>query len=194
MSYTFSHHKKTWFTLIEMMIVISIVIVLFSVSIFPYSYYMQRAYVERTIDSIGQEWVIAHKDVRNGKMFDTNKHANLILVFEKWREWIRQYLLSGTTIPTMGELVSPSSNSNLREISPVIFDSNIQILSFSWSNQHFLNDRILAYIIEAPYGRWQFFTGSQLFSSTGIFLTIWYTGSTLESGRARKILLRPYLQ
>lgn len=65
------------------MIVISIVIFLASLSFFPYAYYMKRSYVERSIDTLGQEWLIAHKDVRNGKLFSTDKHANIVLVFQK---------------------------------------------------------------------------------------------------------------
>ena len=55
------------FTLIEMMIVISIIMTLMGLVFFPYTYYMQRAYTENTVDTIAQNWILAHKDIRNGK-------------------------------------------------------------------------------------------------------------------------------
>ena len=60
--------KKSGFTLIELMIVMTIIIVLLGIGFFPYSYYMERARVEAAIDRVGQEWIIAHESVRNGKM------------------------------------------------------------------------------------------------------------------------------
>lgn len=47
-------HQKKGFTLIEMMIVIAIILMLLGLVFFPYNYYMQRAYVENTVDTIGQ--------------------------------------------------------------------------------------------------------------------------------------------
>jgi hypothetical protein len=37
----------------------------------------------------------------------------------------------------------------------------------------------LGYYIEAPYASGAFFTGTTLLSSTGVFLTLGYTGATL---------------
>jgi prepilin-type N-terminal cleavage/methylation domain-containing protein len=82
------------FTLIEMMIVISIIITLIMLVGYPYSYYMERGYVERVGDSIAQNWILAHKDIRNGKIFDTAKNANMLIVFEKDKNVIEQYLFS----------------------------------------------------------------------------------------------------
>jgi prepilin-type N-terminal cleavage/methylation domain-containing protein len=52
------------FTLVEMMIVISIIVILLGIAMFPYRYYMQRGYVERAADGIAQEWVLAHRAIR----------------------------------------------------------------------------------------------------------------------------------
>ena len=57
-----------------------------------------------------------------------------------------------------------------------------------------MSDDFLGYFIEAPYGSGMFFTGSNLFSSSGVFLTLGYTGASAENGRAKTVLLRPYLQ
>jgi prepilin-type N-terminal cleavage/methylation domain-containing protein len=58
------YHKPSGFTLIEIMIVISMIAILLSTGIFPYSYYMERARVEKTVDKISQEWIIAHQNIR----------------------------------------------------------------------------------------------------------------------------------
>ena len=52
------------FTLVEMMVVISIIVILLGIAMFPYKYYMQRGYAERAADGIAQEWVLAHKAIR----------------------------------------------------------------------------------------------------------------------------------
>ncbi len=71
------------FTLVELMIVVSIIMTLMGLVFFPYSYYMQRAYVENSIDIVGQKWILAHKDIRNGKLYDVSTSANKILIFKK---------------------------------------------------------------------------------------------------------------
>lgn len=99
-------------------------------------------------------------------------------------------MLSGTTIP---ELSSFSSNQDIRKEKSIILDSRVNILGFSSEIGN--EEEFLGYYIEAPYARGMFFTGSLVpFSSTGVFLRIGYNGAQLESGRAREILLRPYLQ
>jgi hypothetical protein len=64
------------------MIVVTIIMILFSISILPYGYYMDRAYLERTTDSVGQEWILSHKQVRNGISYASG-NANTIFIFEK---------------------------------------------------------------------------------------------------------------
>ena len=60
-----SIHKLTsGFTLIEMIVVISIIMILLAISMFPYRFYMQRAYTERAADGLAQEWILAHKAIR----------------------------------------------------------------------------------------------------------------------------------
>ncbi len=170
------------------MIVMSIIMVLMGLVLFPYSYYMQRTYVENSIDIVGQKWILAHKDIRNGKLYDVNRSANKILVFKKWEKQIKQYLLSGTVLPSLSNIVDP----NVKEENPIQFESDIEILGFSgaWLD----TADTVWYFIEAPSGSWAFFTGLTLISSTGVYLTVWYDTADLSSGRARQILLKPYLQ
>ena len=51
MSFAF-HSKHRGFTLVEIMIVISIILTLAGLSLFPYGYYMQRSYVNQSIDML----------------------------------------------------------------------------------------------------------------------------------------------
>jgi prepilin-type N-terminal cleavage/methylation domain-containing protein len=185
----FQHSKKA-FTLIEMMIVIAIILVLLSLVFLPYGYYIERSYVERSIDTVGQGWILAHKDIRNGKLFDLSTTANKLLIFRQGATEIESYLLSGSVIPS---LVSLETNTDIKKENPIRLDSGIKVLSFSGANIG--NSDVLGYYIGAPYGSGAFFTGALApFSSTGVFLTIGYDGADISSGRARQILLRPYLQ
>jgi hypothetical protein len=173
-----------------MMIVIAIILVLLSLVFLPYGYYMQRSYVERSIDTVGQGWILAHKDIRNGKLYDEATTANKLLIFRKGATEIESYLLSGSTLPSLDTL---ATNTEIKKENPIRLDSNIEILSFSGAN--ISNSDILGYYIEAPYGSGAFFTGALVpFSSTGVFVTIGYDGADISSGRARQVLLRPYLQ
>lgn len=172
-----------------MMIVIAIILVLLSLVFLPYGYYMERSYVERSIDTVGQGWILAHKDIRNGKLFSEDRTASKLLIFRQGATEIESYLLSGSTLPSLDTL---ATNTDIRKENPIRLDSRIEIQSFSGANIG--NSRVLGYYIEAPYGSGAFFTGSTLFSSTGVFVTIGYDGADISSGRARQILLRPYLQ
>jgi prepilin-type N-terminal cleavage/methylation domain-containing protein len=121
-------HQKKGFTLIEMMIVIAIIMTLLGLVFFPYSYYMQRAYVENTVDTLSQGWILAHKDIRNGKLYGTGTTAHKVLVFQKGSEEVRQYLLSGTTLPNLNTI---DSDTSVKVENPIRFESNTEILGFS---------------------------------------------------------------
>ena len=173
------------------MIVISIIMTLMGLVFFPYTYYMQRAYTENTVDTIAQNWILAHKDIRNGKWFDESTSANKLLIFQKGSHEVSQYLLSGSTLPDMATI---DTNPDIKKEHPIFLESTIEILWFSGAGL-ISDDDWFGYIISAPSWRGEFFTGSLVpFSSTGIVLTIWYSGAEIVSGRAREILLRPYLQ
>jgi type II secretory pathway pseudopilin PulG len=158
-----------------MMVVIAIILTLASISFFPYTYYMQRASVERSI--------------RNGKMYDEQSTANKLLVFRVGSDSVEQYLYTGAVVP---ETATLSSNPSIIQDKNIEFDSNVEILSFSGVGVG--ESDVLVYSISAPYAVGVFSTGSTTFSSTGVFVTLGYDGASQDSGRARQILLRPYLQ
>jgi prepilin-type N-terminal cleavage/methylation domain-containing protein len=165
------------FTLIEMMIVISIIITLVMLVGYPYTYYMERGYVERVGDSIAQNWILAHKDIRNGKLFDTTKNANMLLIFEKDKNVIEQYLFSGSIIP---DLANPLSDiANVKFDKKYQFDSSIILLEFSGSLASIPSGKV-GYIITAPYATGAFYTGSNIpVNMTGAIITIGYPGATV---------------
>ncbi len=188
---TISLSKHHGFTLIELMLVMTIIITLLGLSFFPYSYYIQRASVTASIDTIGQSWILAHKDIRNGQLFNESKSANKIFIMNKWSNEIEQYIFAGWDIPNIDSF---STHPDIRKEKSIMLDWAITLLDFSSSNLSH-EDNFLGYYIEAPNARWMFFTGAWIpFSSTGIFLRIGYSGASIESGRVREILLRPYLQ
>ncbi len=185
-------NNSSGFTLIEIMIVLSIVMILWGLSLFPYGYQLQRWYVERASDWIAQEWIIAHRAIRWWLEFDSTKgnHAHYLFVFEKWKSEIDSYLLSGSIVPDINSL--PTDPNIIRKYKTFSMGKEVKILGFSGSLINVGNK--IWYLITPPNGEGAFFTGSTLFTLTGGEITIWYPGAGLYSGRIRTILLRPYLQ
>ncbi len=80
----------------EMIIVITIIGILMSIVTLPYNYYMDRSRVERTIDSIAQEWMLAHNNVRNGVLTVAKDHnAYLFVELEKGKDGITLWSSTG---------------------------------------------------------------------------------------------------
>ncbi len=189
------HPSTSWFTLMEVMIVVLIIIFLFSFAIFPYSYYMKRSYVERSRDILWQEWILAHKEIRNGKLFDGDQHARTVLIFEKGSENISEYKYLWTDYPELTEFTPTSTNPNIKFEKYHEFDSGIKLQKYHWFTWAESNHKFW-YMIQPPFWKGVFFTGwlNSEFTLTGIYLTIGYNWASLETWHAREMLLRPYLQ
>lgn len=159
------------------MIVMTMIAILFGIALFPYNYYMDRARVEKNIDHLAQEWILAHNDIRNGYLYDSQSHAHFYLHFPLDAEKVDIYMSTGGTSPQQ----------YLRSIP---FDKNVGIRSFSgielWTATG------VVYHITPPLAEWLYSTGSAELSLTGIQMTLGYEGAPLETGRARQVLLRPY--
>lgn len=190
--YMFSKIKSSGFTLVELMIVLTIIMILWGLSLFPYGYYLQRWYIERAGDWIAQEWIIAHRAIRWWIEFDpiTGNHARFLFVFEKWTSEIESYLLSWSLIPDINTL--PTNPNIIKKYKTFSMEKGIKILGFSGSLIAMGNK--IGYLITPPNGEGSFFTGSSLLTLTWWEIVIWYPGATLYGGRMRSILLRPYLQ
>ncbi len=192
-----SPRSTSWFTLIEIIVVISIIMILLGIAMFPYKYYMQRGYAERAADGLAQEWVLAHKAIRWGIKFDASalKHARLFFVFETGSTTIDSYLLSGSidpatfVLPDMGTI---RTNPNITKYKTYTMDDGVEILDFTGSL--FGSGNKIWYLISPPYGDGIFFTSStQSGSLSDARIIVGYRGADTITGRAREILLRTYL-
>lgn len=172
------------------MIVIMVIAILLWLWVLPYRYYIDRGYTEKAADIVAQEWVLAHKAVRNGILFDQDKHAHIVMIFEKGSNKIQEYLLSWSQV----EIESISSNPNIKPYRTTIMDGGVKLQYFTgWLSW---DDEMVGYIISPPFASGAFFTGS---SDTSVSLmdasiTVGHDGAQLDGNRMRKILLRPHLQ
>ncbi len=185
-----------------MMIVISIIVILLGIAMFPYKYYMQRGYTERAADGIAQEWVLAHKAIRWGLKFDplSPKHARIFFVFQTGSTTVDSYLLSGSTdaaifvLPDISSSTFPDTTDiNIIKYKTLTLDDGVEILGFSGSL--FGSGNRVGYLISPPYGDGIFFTSSaQSGSLDDARIIVGYPWADTITGRAREVLLRTYLK
>ncbi len=179
------------------MIVMCIIMILLGIGMFPYGYYMQRAYTERAADGLAQEWVLAHKAIRSWLEFDpiAGKHAHLLFVFEKWKTEVESYLLFGSSDTTVFKFpdLTHLTGLNIKKYKVFTMENGVEILNFSPSLAP-IGNRVW-YMISPPFGDGIFFTGSIIpwMNLTGAILTVGYPGASVNTGRSRQILLRTYL-
>lgn len=184
--------KSSGFTLIELIIVITIIMILLWIGLFPYGYYLQRGYTERAADGIAQEWVLAHKAIRWGIEFDTasGTHAYLLFIFRKWDKEINSYLLSGSTLPDINNL--PTDPNRIKKNKTFYLENGVEIIDFSGSLKNQWNT--IWYMITPPTGDGKFFTWSTDVTLSGASIIVGYSGASINTGRTREILLRSYLK
>ncbi len=172
-----------------MLLVLSIVGILMALGMFPYAEYMRQASLSSAVDTVAQEWILAHKEVRNGILFDDTtsdeKHAHIVIAFEKNTSTIREYLLSGGTLP-----ISLTNDPNSRLHKTFDLERGIIVQAFSG-----ITTDTLYYLMAPPYATGSFFDGTRMpLNTQEVILQIGYPGSQIVSGRAKEILLKPYLQ
>lgn len=163
------------------MIIISIIILLVSIALVPFSYYMQRARVEKVSDMIAQEWILAHQAVQNG-ILSSEKHAYMEINLQKDMTLIPLKLFTGSSIPSQ---LAPRKSWKILDL-----ETPIQILWFSGSVPSTVTE--IRYFITPPFATGSFLDQNGNVYTTGVILTIGYPDATLDSHRARQILLRPY--
>ncbi len=182
-----------------MMIVISIIVILLGIAMFPYRYYMERGYTERAADGIAQEWVLAHRAIRWGLQFAPPypKHARLFFIFQTGSHTIESYLLSGSTDTTftlpdisMSAMLN-IANTDIIKYKTLSLDDSVEILGFTGSLSG--SGERVGYMISPPYGDGIFFTQAQSGSLDDARIIVGYRGADTITGRAREILLRTYL-
>jgi prepilin-type N-terminal cleavage/methylation domain-containing protein len=152
------------FTLIELVVVISIMVTLLSMGFFPFRYYAERAKLERNLDMLSQEWRAAQEEVKNGLLSDANDsgstQAHLFVTFEKGKSAIEIESASGATF----------SRKHYKTIS---LDRPIEILGFSGTAS---TNSIVTYHISPPFatGGYMLDTPPEITISTGIIMLIGY--------------------
>jgi type II secretory pathway pseudopilin PulG len=126
------------------MIVITMIIILMSITLFPYSYYMDRARVEKNIDMIAQEWVLAHNDIRNGLLYSGSIYAHLSLKFQKGSD-------------TINILMSTGETASERPYRTITLDSGIEIIEIDGGSVG--TGDLFIYRISPPSSRGEYSTG-----------------------------------
>lgn len=172
-------HTSRGFTLVELMIVIAMIALLLWSGIFPYSFYMERARVEKTLDKISQEWIIAHQDIRGWLLHEwTWSHAHMYVQAKEGDNFITFFTSTGWM-------------SAKKEYKKYTFESKIQILELTGSIDSSSTEII--YHISPPFATGSFSTGwiDESFM-TWVILTIGYPWASRESRRARDMMLHPY--
>jgi len=170
-----------------MLMIFSIIGILMVVGMFPYAEYMRRAALSNAVDTIAQEWILAHKEVRNGVLFSDDveeKHAHLVIAFKKNSSTIQEYLLSGSELPTSFE------ESGIKKYKSFTLERAIQVQG----SEDIAGDTIY-YVIAPPFATGSFYDSNrELQDNKEIQLQIGYPGAQADSPGVKKILLRPYLQ
>jgi hypothetical protein len=163
------------------MIVITIIVALTSIGFFPFSYYMERAKVEKNTDSLWQEWLILHEDIRNWLLYDpldlASPHAHLFATFKKDIDYIDIEVATGSSSPR-------------KLYKKIPLEKPIKILSFSGGAN---GSNTVVYHLTPPFGTGAYKLDANIESaiSSWIIIEIGYPNASLSSGRARQILLRP---
>jgi prepilin-type N-terminal cleavage/methylation domain-containing protein len=184
--------KHSGFTLVEIMIVISIILFLASLSLFPYIHAMKRAYIERTRDIFAQEWILSHRSIKNGLLSTSGSHTNKVLIFDKNITSVDVYEYTGTGFGFENQENSLFTGT-FEKISPLILQNDVKILDIRSDTWSVIETPFLYHIV-APEWRWFFvWKNGEALSFSGIFVTLGYTLS--ESWASlRELFLRPYLQ
>ncbi len=208
-------HSRAGFTLMEMLIVLTIIGILMGLSILPYGVFMERARLSNSIDTIAQSWILAHKEVRNGLEFpdDTTSHTAIVLEFTPTKNSIQRYLHKVTpdtdgkaTKIDLNNIINYTSDSGVvkkQTQKEITFENNIQIRSTNGINKpttkEFKPDtddtNKFFYVITPPYAEGKFYdkNGNDL-NVTSKTIIVGYPGTMHAISHAKEVLLRPYLQ
>ena len=161
-----------WFTLIELLIVITIIGILSIGSFVPYDYYSRVSRVRISVEKVHQTLEDARILSQNGQIFPgTTKNANIWLLFEKNSPMITMFAFSGTTHSFTGD-------TNTKIIKVIQLETGINITS--------LPANILLLEFTAPKGAMEIYktTGTGANFDMGIG---WKTATTGALYRTLKI-------
>lgn len=201
----------------ELMIVMAIIGILMTFGLLPYKDYMDRAELSNNIDTISQEWILAHKEIRNWlensftntkDQTEVKKHSAIIFEFEKSATKIKKYEVDFDEVSENKDwkniFKNPinirnilSDNTKIKKYKEINFSKNIEIKENFEKNF----DEKIFYVIIPPFAQWKFFDeiwNEKIFTNPKI--QIGYQNSTIptdpniKTPKIRTILLNPYLQ
>lgn len=200
----------------ELMIVMAIIGILMTFGLLPYKDYMDRAELSNNIDTISQEWILAHKEIRNwleNSFTDTDwtevkKHSAIIFEFKKWESKIKKYEVDFDEVSEIKDwkniFKNPiniehilSDNTKIKKYKEINFSKNIEIKEIFESN----NLEKIFYITIPPFAQWKFFDEKWVEKNfVNPKIQIGYQNATIpadtniKTPKIRTILLNPYLQ
>lgn len=201
----------------ELMIVMAIIGILMTFGLLPYKDYMDRAELSNNIDTISQEWILAHKEIRNWlensftnteDRTEVKKHSAIIFEFKKWESKIKKYEVDFDEVSENKDwkniFKNPidiknilSDNTKIKKYKEINFSKNIEIKEIFEDK----NLEKIFYITIPPFAQWKFFDESWVEKNfVNPKIQIGYQNATIptdpniKTPKIRTILLNPYLQ
>lgn len=196
----------------ELMIVMAIIGILMTFGLLPYKDYMDRAELSNNIDTISQEWILAHKEIRNwlenSFWTQAKKHSAIIFEFEKSSTKIKKYEVDFDEVSENKDWKNIfknsinirnilSDNSKIKKYKEINFSKNIEIKENFEKNF----DKKIFYVIIPPFAWWKFFDETWVEKNfVNPKIQIGYQNATIpadtniKTPKIRTILLNPYLQ
>lgn len=196
----------------ELMIVMAIIGILMTFGLLPYKDYMDRAELSNNIDTISQEWILAHKEIRNwlenSFWTEAKKHSAIIFEFKKWESKIKKYEVDFDEVSEIKDWKNIFKNSidiknlvsdktKIKKYKEINFSKNIEIKENFEKNF----DKKIFYILIPPFAQWKFFDENWAEKNfVNPKIQIGYQNATIpadpniKTPKIRTILLNPYLQ
>lgn len=153
-----SWRKNAWFTLIEMMVVITIFSILLLSSYVPYSYIQNKTLLKMGTKDISQSIYQARNLAINGLENENKNNASVWVYFDTTNPEKIIYYSYPFSIEEQD--IVPEENENIKKIKEIVLPKWVQIDDVSWKNK-------FLFFFDAITGKWTYY--------------YWEVGSTVKS-------------